>query len=41
MKSLLKSNVMYWIIVCMASCLLLTGWSVAVKNLINGTTVVS
>jgi len=41
MKSALKSNVAYWLIVCLASCLLLWGWAVAVKNLIHGTTVVS
>jgi hypothetical protein len=41
MKYLFKSDAMYWIVVCLASCLLLSGWSVAIKNLINGTTVVS
>ena len=41
MKYLLKSKATYWIIVCTVFCLLLWGWSVAIKNLINGTTVVS
>jgi hypothetical protein len=41
MKTVFKSNAMYWIVVLLGSCLLLGGWSVAIKNLINGTTVVS
>ena len=41
MTAVLKSRGMYWIIVCLASCLLLWGWSVALTNLIHGTTVVA
>lgn len=37
----LTSRAAYWVIVCLSSCLLLWGWSVALRNLINGTTVVS
>jgi hypothetical protein len=40
-KLALKSKAMYWMIVCLTSSLLLWGWSVALRNLINGTTVVS
>ncbi len=41
MKSAPKGDGVYWVIVFLASCLLLWAWSVAVRNLINGTTVVS
>ena len=41
MKNALNSNVIYWTIVFLASCLLMWGWSVAVTNLIHGTTVVT
>jgi hypothetical protein len=38
---MLKKNGFYWLIVIVASLLLLWGWSIAVRNLVNGTTVVS
>ena len=41
MKALLKGRAMYLLITLLASALLLWGWSLALKNLINGTTVVS
>jgi len=37
----MKSKAAYWLIVIASSILLLWGWSLAVKNLIQGTTVVS
>jgi len=37
----MKSKAVYWLVVILSSALLLWGWSVAVHNLINGTTVVS
>ena len=41
MQYMFKSRALYWMIICLTSGVLLWGWSVAVKNLINGTTVVS
>lgn len=41
MALVLKSQVMYWTIVSLTACLLLSGWSMAISNLIHGTTVVS
>lgn len=38
---MLKSKGFYWLIVIASSLVLLWGWSIAVKNLIDGTTVVS
>ncbi|HTT06017.1 MAG TPA: hypothetical protein VMF64_12070 [Steroidobacteraceae bacterium] len=38
---MLKSKGFYWFVVIASSLLLLWGWSVALKNLVNGTTVVS
>ncbi|HLK70968.1 MAG TPA: hypothetical protein VKT19_03380 [Steroidobacteraceae bacterium] len=38
---MLKSKGFYWFVVIASSLLLLWGWAIAVKNLINGTTVVS
>jgi hypothetical protein len=37
----MKSKAVYWLVVILSSALLLWGWSIAVQNLINGTTVVS
>lgn len=38
---MLKNKGFYWLVVIASSLLLLWGWAVALKNLINGTTVVS
>jgi len=38
---MLKSKGFYWFVVIASSLLLLWGWAIAVKNLVNGTTVVS
>jgi len=37
----MKTKAIYWVVVILSSALLLWGWSVAVRNLIHGTTVVS
>jgi hypothetical protein len=41
MRAVLQSRAVYWIIVSLTSGLLLWGWSVALTNLIHGTTVVA
>jgi hypothetical protein len=38
---MMKNKGFYWFVVVASSLLLLWGWSIAVRNLINGTTVVS
>jgi hypothetical protein len=38
---MLKSKGFYWFVVIASALLLLWGWSVALKNLVNGTSVVS
>lgn len=35
----MKANAFYWFVVIASSCLLLSGWAIAVKNLILGQTV--
>ena len=37
----MKSKAVYWLVVILSSALLLWGWSIAVRNLIAGTTVVA
>ena len=37
----MKSKATYWVVVIASSALLLWGWSLAIENLIKGTTVVS
>jgi hypothetical protein len=37
----MKTKAMYWVVVIGSTALLLWGWSLAIKNLIAGTTVVS
>lgn len=38
-STILTSKAFYWVVVIASSVLLLWGWSLAIKNLIQGTTV--
>lgn len=37
----MKSKAVYWVVVIVSTALLLWGWSIAIENLIRGTTVMA